>query len=706
MASYFWVGGTGTWDGASTTHWSASSGGSSGAGPPLSTDTVTFDSGSGAAATVTFAAGAAAANITINKSDLTLTHSAGSTLSGTMTLTSGTLNTNSQNCSWSAFSSSGSVARTLTFGTSTITITSTWTTATSTALVLSVASSTITFTGTTMNLGTTGTTGLVYGTLVFSGAGAPNLNSAGFLGTITNLTRTGTAITTDQLTVSGNYTITGILTLTSNSVTNALWLTTSVPGTSRTISAGTLVTSGRIDFQDITATGTATWTTASGATFFGDCQGNSGITFTTPAPQDWQLTGSGSYGTAVNWTSRVPLPQDDVTFNKAFVGAVAITLNMPRLGRNHSFTGSTIGTSLRFLLSGTIAPFIYGNLTLISGMTTATSTVIMTLAGRGSQTVTTNTSPIGYALTVVAPGGTYTFADDLQVGTSATPRALALTVGTITASGNVSTSNFAVAVVNANGRTVNMGSGTWTLTSTGTVWNVTQATTFNPGTSTILLSDTSVTAKTFAGNGSAYGSLTLSGGGTGSVTLTGADTFTTMTIGAPKTVIFPASTTTTITSLVANGTLGNVITLQSSSPGTTWTLACSTSVSCDYLSVTDSTASGSTPFLAGLHSTLATTVNWLNTAGGLSAGGTLVEAFSAVDLVSGGVNIDTTFVEALIYADLVSGGPGIFAWLFQSQPVLPFPGITGTGSTTQSAPSRVGMTSSSSGSKLGLTKGG
>lgn len=45
MATYYWVGGTGTWD-TSSTNWATSSGGTGGAGVPTSADTVIFDSGS------------------------------------------------------------------------------------------------------------------------------------------------------------------------------------------------------------------------------------------------------------------------------------------------------------------------------------------------------------------------------------------------------------------------------------------------------------------------------------------------------------------------------------------------------------------------------------------------------------------------------------------------------------------------------------
>lgn len=47
MSDRYWIGGNGTWDGSSTTHWSLTTGGSSGASVPSSSDNVFFDSSSG-----------------------------------------------------------------------------------------------------------------------------------------------------------------------------------------------------------------------------------------------------------------------------------------------------------------------------------------------------------------------------------------------------------------------------------------------------------------------------------------------------------------------------------------------------------------------------------------------------------------------------------------------------------------------------------
>ena len=49
MATRYWVGGSGTWDSSSTTHWSATSGGAAGASAPTSADDVIFNSASSGA---------------------------------------------------------------------------------------------------------------------------------------------------------------------------------------------------------------------------------------------------------------------------------------------------------------------------------------------------------------------------------------------------------------------------------------------------------------------------------------------------------------------------------------------------------------------------------------------------------------------------------------------------------------------------------
>jgi len=81
MADRYWVGGSGTW--SSTTKWSTTSGGSSGASVPTAADNAIFDasSDSGAAITVTLTAAATCLNLTMSAIDQNLTFTGAFTLS-------------------------------------------------------------------------------------------------------------------------------------------------------------------------------------------------------------------------------------------------------------------------------------------------------------------------------------------------------------------------------------------------------------------------------------------------------------------------------------------------------------------------------------------------------------------------------------------------------------------------------------------------
>ena len=73
-----------------------------------------------------------------------------------------------------------------------------------------------------------------------------------------------------------------------------------------------------------------------------------------------------------------------------------------------------------------------------------------------------------------------------------------------------------------------MGSGTWTLSSTGSVLNFPgTGLTINANTSTIVVSDTSATSKTLSGGGFTYNVVTISGD---NVTISGACTIATLNI--------------------------------------------------------------------------------------------------------------------------------------------------------------------------------
>lgn len=83
MATRYWVGGTGTWDASSTTHWAASSGGASGASAPTSSDDVIIDGSSGSTFTITCSSGLAICNT------LTAGFAFSLTLTGTLQVNNG-----------------------------------------------------------------------------------------------------------------------------------------------------------------------------------------------------------------------------------------------------------------------------------------------------------------------------------------------------------------------------------------------------------------------------------------------------------------------------------------------------------------------------------------------------------------------------------------------------------------------------------------
>lgn len=110
------------------------------------------------------------------------------------------------------------------------------------------------------------------------------------------------------------------------------------------------------------------------------------------------------------------------------------------------------------------------------------------------------------------------------------------------------------------------------------------------------------TAKTFEGGGATY-NCTLSNDGAGALIVTGSNTFTTIANGVqPTTFTFTAGTTQTATDFNVNGTLGNPVTINSSSTSPATLSKSSGSVSVDYVQIQNSTATGGASWRAGPNS--------------------------------------------------------------------------------------------------------
>jgi hypothetical protein len=115
MANRYWVGGSGTWNSTSTTNWSTTSGGASGASAPVAADVALFDANSGTG-TVTTDATATAAAITHTAANITVQLGASLSLTGAVTFSSGVIDLVSYTLTASTFVSSYTTARTLAFG--------------------------------------------------------------------------------------------------------------------------------------------------------------------------------------------------------------------------------------------------------------------------------------------------------------------------------------------------------------------------------------------------------------------------------------------------------------------------------------------------------------------------------------------------------------------------------------------------------------
>jgi len=140
--------------------------------------------------------------------------------------------------------------------------------------------------------------------------------------------------------------------------------------------------------------------------------------------------------------------------------------------------------------------------------------------------------------------------------------------------------------------TMDFTNSTITLPHTGTIWFFAPSVQTFTG-STILITDTSSTSKTFSSGNVTYNAITITGGGTGAVIFTANDySWGTFTCAGPKTLNFEASVTNTVSHFNVNGHAGNLVTIISSISGTAATISCQNTVSCTYVSLKDNTSAG------------------------------------------------------------------------------------------------------------------
>ena len=491
MATYYWVGGNGTWDNATKTNWATVSGGAGGNGPPTNADTVNFDANSGTAAVVTVAATAVSLSTTVNKSDINLSLSGSPTLctaAGTLVLTAGTITLNSYTLTCGIFSSSNSNARTIDFGTGQITLTgnaaTVWNINTATGLVTSgtkkVVSSYSGATGTRI-LYMVGAETVVVDFFVTSGTDTVQLiagggaayrtvDYTGFSGTATSSSASNINIFGDLLISSGcTWNTTAQFTFAATSGTKQITTNGKTVGqnvifngvggtwqlqdnfTSNTTNFVTF-TNGTLDLslgKTLTCGTFASTNSNSRSILFGSSGAitvkGSGTVWNTATPTNFSYTGTSTINISNNSATAATVSTGAMTAAQALnfnytVGTYVLT-DSNAVYNSVSFTGftGTVPNSTRT---------IYGNLTLAAGATNSAGTNVTTFATTsGTQQITTNGVTTDYPLTFNGIGGTFAFQDALTQGST---RAFTITNGTVQLKNGVTSTVGALATSGTN----------------------------------------------------------------------------------------------------------------------------------------------------------------------------------------------------------------------------------------------------------------
>ena len=337
---------------------------------------------------------------------------------------------------------------------------------------------------------------------------------------------TGAFLDLNGHTISGNSTINRLLIY-----NTTLGGTSDKPGSLIVSTAGSGFAN--VDFRDVTTT---TNIDLSAQTDIGDAGGNSGITF--PPSVTQTVTGSSANWSTASWTSRVPLPQDDVVIS--LTAGQTLTADMPRLGRDISFT-----TGTNFTLGNAVTS--YGSLDFTNAGTFTPGSNNWVMETNINSTLRSAGKSFSNVLQISGSRGAVILLD----GFSSTSTSGFSIINNGIFNSNSQTVTLYKLLGATSGRTIIMNDSTWNLTGTGVVWEGTTTGTFQTTNSTINITDTSSTSKTFSGNGKSYHNLSTPSG-TGGVIITGANSFNNISVGGKLT--FPATTTTTAASLTPTGT--------------------------------------------------------------------------------------------------------------------------------------------------------
>jgi hypothetical protein len=473
-----------------------------------------------------------------------------------------------------------------------------------------------------------------------TGSGNLTLNNAGTSSTM--------SIITNSLNNSGTITTTGVSTGTITisggigSNVTALYQTSSSSGSPVTVNSFITVNSGGTTLEN---DGSAQMTISGGV----NGTGNLTIKNNVAISQNINIiTGS------INNTGTVTNSGSGIAGNSVTVAAV-IGSNVTGVIENgasqlvlssssNTYTGTTTVTSGVLVAQNVV---VSGG---ASGLGNATSAIILGSASTsGALFYNGLSATFTRGFTVNAGGGEIDFntgAQTFTIGTNAISASGSLTFGggqAITVNSNITGSSDSLTIT---------GSTPVTLAGTNTF---TAGVTISSG--TLSLTGTLNDGGNFTNSGTFTANTSTVDFTTGTHTVTGTNTFYNLTLDPSNTITFPSATTQTIgNTFSCTGTSGNTITINASTPTSAATLSKSSgTVSCDYLSLTDSTASGGATWNGGSHSTAVSNVTgWTGFAAAptftsitdgtdpISVGSS--EAFTTVASPNGGASTVTLYV--------------------------------------------------------------
>jgi len=306
--------------------------------------------------------------------------------------------------------------------------------------------------------------------------------------------------------------------------------------------------------------------------------------------------GTGNWSDRANWADSsggaggapVPTYSNNIYFDaNSFSGAGQIvTVNQYAYGLDMNWTGATNSPTI----TGHNNINLNGDITLIAAMTWNHTRFLYLHSTRGS---TFTSEGLSFPCNIVfsANGSSWTLGDNLT-----TTETIYLTDGELDTNGKTVTipgfySNY------TNTRELTLGASTINVSGgLGYGWYVRDGTglTLNAGTSTI---NCTFTSDNFRGGGKTYNDVNLNADNIG---ITESNTFADLKLNAGFGYRFFNGYTQTVTTLTAVGTAGNLITLRSDTPGSTYTISDAAGTNtCDYLDIQDCNAVGGATFIAG-----------------------------------------------------------------------------------------------------------